>query len=66
MSWLTVRKIKSFFTIVDGLKFELGARGVMQAAGVGRMRPNVLMLGYKNNWPVCSKEELQAYFNVMQ
>ncbi|XP_075225532.1 sodium potassium chloride cotransporter [Lycorma delicatula] len=65
MSWLSVRKIKSFFTILDGLKFELGARGVMQAAGVGRMRPNVLMLGYKNNWPSCTREELQAYFNVM-
>lgn len=63
--YLSVRKIKGFFTVVDGLKFEVAARGLMQASGVGKMKPNVLMMGYKNDWMRCNTDDLQTYFNVL-
>ncbi|XP_039289667.1 bumetanide-sensitive sodium-(potassium)-chloride cotransporter isoform X2 [Nilaparvata lugens] len=66
MSWLGVRKIKSFFVVVDGVRmFDAGARALMQTSGVGRMRPNVLMMGYKNNWQSCPSEEMFSYFNTL-
>lgn len=64
--YLGIRKIKGFFTVVDGLRFEVAARGLMQASGVGKMKPNVLMMGYKNDWMRCNTDDLQTYFNVLQ
>jgi solute carrier family 12 sodium/potassium/chloride transporter 2 len=51
---------------VDGIKFEMAARTLLQATGIGKMKPNVLMMGYKSNWKNCSTEELADYFTVLQ
>lgn len=60
------RKIKGFYTLVDDVPFERGAKSLIQAIGVGKLRPNVLMMGYKNDWTSCSPKELVAYFNILQ
>uniref|UniRef100_A0A1B6EM82 Bumetanide-sensitive sodium-(Potassium)-chloride cotransporter n=1 Tax=Cuerna arida TaxID=1464854 RepID=A0A1B6EM82_9HEMI len=64
-AWLAVRKVKGFFQITDGYKFEIAARGLIQCSGVGRLKPNVLMMGYKSDWLTCNTEDLQGYFNVL-
>jgi solute carrier family 12 sodium/potassium/chloride transporter 2 len=51
---------------VDGISFEKAARALLQATGIGKMKPNVLMMGYKSNWKNCSPEELAEYFNILQ
>lgn len=66
LSWLTLRKIKGFFSVVDGHKFEVAAHNLIQASGVGKLKPNVLMMGFKSDWLTCSHEDLQGYFNVLQ
>ncbi|XP_077285790.1 sodium potassium chloride cotransporter [Arctopsyche grandis] len=63
--WLRDRKVKSFFTIVDGFGLECGAKALFQAAGIGKLTPNVLMMGYKQDWRTCPWEDLNAYFNVL-
>nr|CAD7400091.1 unnamed protein product [Timema poppensis] len=45
-SWLRTHKIKGFYSHVDEVSFEEGARALMQATGVGKLRPNVLLMGY--------------------
>lgn len=65
-AWLGIRKVKGFFTVTDGYKFEVAARGLMQCSGVGRLKPNVLMMGYKSDWLSCHVDDLQTYFNIMQ
>ncbi|KAL1139874.1 hypothetical protein AAG570_006851 [Ranatra chinensis] len=63
--WLAIRKVKGFFTIVDGLRMEDGTKALMQSTGVGKLRPNVLLMGYKSDWQTCSFEDLQTYFNIL-
>lgn len=63
--WLRSRKIKAFINIVDGLDFETGAQALIQAAGIGKLAPNVLMMGFKNDWRSSNAEDLMAYFNVL-
>jgi solute carrier family 12 sodium/potassium/chloride transporter 2 len=52
--------------MVDEVSFEEGAKALMQATGVGKLKPNILMMGYKANWRECSTDELQMYFDIMQ
>ncbi|KAL3280368.1 hypothetical protein HHI36_017857 [Cryptolaemus montrouzieri] len=64
-AWLRTNKIKGFYSIIDSMKFEEGSKALMQSSGIGKLSPNVLMLGYKNNWMTCNGDELLAYFNVL-
>ncbi|XP_076232956.1 sodium chloride cotransporter 69 isoform X2 [Calliopsis andreniformis] len=64
-SWLRTNKIKAFYSLVDGASFQDGATSLLQAAGLGKMRPNILLMGYKQNWATCPQENLNMYFNVM-
>jgi len=59
-------KLRAFFNMVDGLNFEQGARALLQATGIGKLRPNVLLMGYKNEWLLSPNEELHQYFTVLQ
>lgn len=65
-SWLNDHKIKAFYTVVDGVSFETGAKVLLQSSGIGKLTPNVLMMGYKNNWKTCNPQELISYFEVLQ
>lgn len=64
--YLRERKIRAFCSGVNGFQFEQGARALVQAAGVGRLAPNVLLMGYKNDWRDAEPTDLVAYFNVLQ
>ncbi|CAB3385412.1 Hypothetical predicted protein [Cloeon dipterum] len=63
--FLQANKIRAFFKLVDGLKFEQGVRGLLQAAGFGKLRPNLLLLGFKNEWLLAPNKELHEYFTVL-
>lgn len=65
-SWLRGNRIKAFYTPVDGASFQDGATSLLQASGVGKLKPNILLMGYKNDWASCPWESLDMYFNVMQ
>ncbi|XP_046400578.1 bumetanide-sensitive sodium-(potassium)-chloride cotransporter [Ischnura elegans] len=63
--WLKQHKVKAFYSIVDGMGFEEGAQALIQASGVGKLRPNVLAMGYKSTWQTCQRSELIGYFNTL-
>lgn len=53
--------------MVGDLSLERGASALMQATGVGKLAPNVVLMGYKTEWASCNnRKELQEYFNVLQ
>ncbi|XP_033219683.1 bumetanide-sensitive sodium-(potassium)-chloride cotransporter [Belonocnema kinseyi] len=64
-SWFRANKIKAFYSLVDGANFQDGATSLMQTAGLGKLRPNILLMGYKQDWSTCPLENLNMYFNVM-
>lgn len=59
------QKIKAFYSVVDGMDFEDGAKALIQASGVGKMRPNILLMGYKSDWKNCNSENLKQYFSIL-
>ncbi|KAG8198108.1 hypothetical protein JTE90_020931 [Oedothorax gibbosus] len=64
--FLSKRKIKAFYTLLEGESFSGGASALMQTVGIGKMRPNVVFMGYKSNWQDSSIDDVQEYFNVIQ
>ncbi|XP_029163832.1 bumetanide-sensitive sodium-(potassium)-chloride cotransporter isoform X2 [Nylanderia fulva] len=64
-SWLHQQRIKSFYHVVEDLNLERGAAALMQASGVGKLAPNVVLMGYKTHWATCNHKDLQEYFNVL-
>ncbi|PSN39492.1 Bumetanide-sensitive sodium-(potassium)-chloride cotransporter [Blattella germanica] len=63
--WLIKHKVKAFFNITEDNNFEDGAWALMQISGLGKLRPNMVLMGYKSNWRTCDREELKQYFNVI-
>ncbi|CAH0553671.1 unnamed protein product [Brassicogethes aeneus] len=64
-SYLRSIKVKAFYTLIDNMKFEVGAKALLQTTGIGKLSPNVLMMGYKNDWVTCNRDDLVSYFNVL-
>lgn len=65
-SWLRAHKIKAFYSHVDESSFEEGSKALIQASGIGKLRPNILLMGFKSDWLTCEAEDLAMYFNTMQ
>lgn len=63
--WFAARKIKTFYNLVDGIGFEEGVRALVQASGFGKFAPNIVLMGYKNDWRTCNDKDLTAYFNIL-
>ncbi|XP_073989263.1 sodium potassium chloride cotransporter [Rhodnius prolixus] len=63
--WLGMRRIKGFFIVVDGLPMDEAAKSMMQSSGVGKLRPNVVLMGYKTDWQKCPDEDLHMYFTIL-
>uniref|UniRef100_A0A8C6XJ68 Solute carrier family 12 member 3 n=1 Tax=Naja naja TaxID=35670 RepID=A0A8C6XJ68_NAJNA len=65
IKWLTKRKIKAFYTGILAEDLRTGAQVLMQASGLGRMKPNILVLGYKNNWQAAHPQTVEEYIGIL-
>ncbi|XP_069072005.1 solute carrier family 12 member 2-like [Pleurodeles waltl] len=63
--WLIRRKKKAFYSPVCAEEFRQGVLYLLQAAGLGRMKPNTLVLGYKSTWGSCDVKSLDDYVNII-
>ncbi|XP_073977668.1 sodium chloride cotransporter 69 [Rhodnius prolixus] len=64
-NWFIKQNIKAFFAQVDNSTFEKGAQSLMQATGLGKLKPNIVMMGFKADWQTCDRNDLAMYFNVV-
>lgn len=64
-AWFRRHRVKGFYSLVDGEDFESGSRALMMASGIGKLKPNILLMGYKSDWSTCDRKDLIQYFNVM-
>lgn len=58
--------MRGFFTLVDGISLEEGTRALVQASGIGKLKPNILLLGYKSDWQEAADDDLTEYFEILQ
>ncbi|GBM78307.1 Solute carrier family 12 member 1 [Araneus ventricosus] len=63
--WLMERRVKAFYSLVEADSFENGVASLIQTAGVGKMRPNILLMGFKDNWQTCDIKESLDYFHAI-
>ncbi|KAM9481382.1 solute carrier family 12 member 1 [Clarias gariepinus] len=63
--WLNEQKRKAFYTAVVTHSFRKGTESQLQAAGLGRLRPNTLMLGFKRDWKTANIKDVQEYVGVL-
>ncbi|KAH9500961.1 hypothetical protein Btru_069330 [Bulinus truncatus] len=59
------RHIRSFYSVATASTFQLGAQALMQNVGIGKFRPNLLILGFKSNWQIDNPENVQQYLEVI-
>ncbi|KAK3888775.1 hypothetical protein Pcinc_007192 [Petrolisthes cinctipes] len=64
-TWFTKHKIRAFYSVVEGMTLEHGAKSLCKLVGLGKLKPNTVLLGFKSNWRKCDKNELRAYFNTL-
>ncbi|XP_064618818.1 solute carrier family 12 member 3-like [Lineus longissimus] len=64
-NWLKKRKIKSFYTATTAKSTREGVQSLIQNTGVGKLRPNTLLMGYKCDWLKDDPVKVQMYFNII-
>ncbi|XP_062998797.1 solute carrier family 12 member 1 isoform X2 [Elgaria multicarinata webbii] len=64
-AWLTKNKRKAFYAAVAADSFRDGVKSVLQASGLGRIRPNTLVLGFKKDWRHATAVQVENYMGVI-
>ncbi|KAI7802364.1 solute carrier family 12 member 3 [Triplophysa rosa] len=65
LNWLNKRRIKSFYHTVVADDCRSGVQMLLQSTGLGRMRPNVLVMGYKRNWRKAQPSNIDNYIGIL-
>uniref|UniRef100_A0A7N9B0X0 Solute carrier family 12 member 10, tandem duplicate 1 n=1 Tax=Mastacembelus armatus TaxID=205130 RepID=A0A7N9B0X0_9TELE len=65
VKWMNKRKVRSFYTPLSADGLRAGARNLLQASGLGKLKPNTLVLGFKSNWRESSPESIEDYINTI-
>ena len=63
--WLYDKKIKGFYAVTENNSFEEGGKSCLTLTGLGKLSPNLLLMGFKSNWKDDLKSSLQ-YFNILE
>lgn len=64
--YLRDNDIKGFCSLIDKLDLPTGVAAMLEVVGIGKIVPNILLIGYKNDWRVCDKQSLSQYFATIQ
>lgn len=65
-NWIKKRHIKSFYVAIANPSFRAGTQCLFQLGGLGRLKPNIVMIGFKQNWASDSLEATNQYFGLIQ
>ncbi|KAE8284706.1 Solute carrier family 12 member 2 [Larimichthys crocea] len=63
--WLLKNESKAFYTPVFAEDLRQGAQYLLQAAGLGRLKPNTLVMGFKNDWRDGDMMNVETYISMI-
>nr|XP_033951270.1 solute carrier family 12 member 2 isoform X2 [Pseudochaenichthys georgianus] len=63
--WLLKNETKAFYTPVFAEDMRQGAQYLLQAAGLGRLKPNMLVMGFKNDWRDGDMMNVETYISMI-
>ncbi|KAK3600462.1 hypothetical protein CHS0354_013017 [Potamilus streckersoni] len=64
--WFKSCKVKAFYNSVAAPTFRLGVQVFLQAFGLGKLRPNTIILGFKSDWQTADPRKVYDYYHVIQ
>ncbi|CAF0721500.1 unnamed protein product [Didymodactylos carnosus] len=64
-NWLKKRNSKAFYSTVVSRTVRQGAQALLQCIGIGKMRPNLVFMGFKNDWLTQPGHLVNDYFNII-
>ncbi|NXC83297.1 S12A1 protein, partial [Cercotrichas coryphoeus] len=64
-AWLTKNKRKAFYAAVAADSFRDGVKSLLQASGLGRMKPNTLVVGFKKDWRSAPAIQVENYVGII-
>ncbi|XP_055351992.1 solute carrier family 12 member 2-like isoform X2 [Paramacrobiotus metropolitanus] len=65
--WLRRTHVKSFYDSIVAASFADGAKALIQTSGLGKMKPNILFMGYYRQWATKYAEGLtEEYVSVIR
>ncbi|VDM54763.1 unnamed protein product [Angiostrongylus costaricensis] len=62
--WLESRNVEAFAATVANKHQVEGAITLLQSSGIGKMRPNILMIGFKANWEKRGVDEIIGFYEI--
>uniref|UniRef100_A0A7N8XEZ9 Solute carrier family 12 member 3 n=1 Tax=Mastacembelus armatus TaxID=205130 RepID=A0A7N8XEZ9_9TELE len=65
VKWLNQRKVKSFYRGVVAAELRSGVNMLLQGAGLGRIKPNVLLAGFKKDWRSDTPQATHSYIGIL-
>ena len=63
--WFRRRKIHSFYEYISAVNTLEGTRALIQTSGLGKLKPNILMMGYHLNWTNWNAASMDEYVRVI-
>ncbi|GAU95054.1 hypothetical protein RvY_06735 [Ramazzottius varieornatus] len=63
--WLRRRKIHAFYDYVAAKNTSEGIRALIQTSGLGKLKPNILMMGFPNGWRSSNETALDEYVGAI-
>uniref|UniRef100_A0A914X9Q7 Solute carrier family 12 member 2 n=1 Tax=Plectus sambesii TaxID=2011161 RepID=A0A914X9Q7_9BILA len=67
--WLENRKVKAFYNPIANATLSSGTDILLQMSGLGKLKPNVLLMGFKGNWNANKLEgldDINEYFKAIR
>ncbi|KRX36819.1 Solute carrier family 12 member 2 [Trichinella nativa] len=64
-AWLAKNKYRAFFHAVSSASLSDGVRQLLQISGLGKLKPNILLLGFKNNWKTSKLDDITEYVTTI-
>ncbi|XP_003378063.1 K-Cl cotransporter family protein [Trichinella spiralis] len=63
--WLKQRRIRAFYYSYICPKLDDGVLALLQLCGMGKLNPNIMMMGYKKNWYQMDTAAIREYFRLI-
>lgn len=63
---MSKRRVKGFYNYVTAESLSDGAMSLLQNSGLGKLKPNTLMLGFKGDWQSCGGSSIIDYMQIIQ
>ena len=57
--------LQGFYTVTEHNSFEEGGKSCLTLAGLGKLSPNMLLMGFKSNWS-SDLDQATQYFNILE